>query len=337
MSKRISYVIGIIIVIMLVYLLSKNFIFDVLMQTLFISLVVAYSLKPFQNLLIQKGLTRKLSAAILVAGLFAIIILMIIFFVPAFFKEVTNIGNSLYKVSYILDDFYKKYKGFAENRYVNEFVQIAISKGEVLIKKFINSMMNGIIEKTGELFSFAVIPIMIYYILADGDILSKTIVNFVPVRSRSVFVNLCRDINNMLSKYIISQFFLSLIVSTLTFILLIILGVNYPLILSILNGIFNIIPYFGPLFGAVPAVIIAFLQSPKTAIVTIIFLNLIQQIEGDIISPKLTGDMVDMHPLYIIVLLIVGERIGGFVGMVLAVPIAVAIKVILEDLENYMY
>lgn len=337
MSRKIAYCIIVLVLIFFLYLLSKNFIFDALLKTLLASLIIAYSLKPIQTVIMNKGINRKLASAILVLSLFATMIFIVIFFIPAFLKEISNVGASFSTLNDILNNYYDKYKGFAENKYINEFIQIAITKGEMLIKKYVASLMNGILEKTGSIFSFAVIPIMIYYILADGDVLSKTIVNLLPIRSRAVFVNLCKDINEMLSKYIISQFFLSLIVSVLTFIVLAALGVNYPLILSILNGLFNIIPYFGPLFGAVPAVLIAFLESPKTAIWTIILLNLIQQIEGDIISPKLTGDMLDMHPLYIIVLLIIGERIGGFVGMVLVVPAAVAIKVILEDLEYYMY
>jgi predicted PurR-regulated permease PerM len=123
----------------------------------------------------------------------------------------------------------------------------------------------------------------------------------------------------------------------MTFTVLIILDIDFPLMLSLLNGIFNIVPYFGPLLGSLPSVIIALLDSPKKAIWAALLLNLIQQIEGDIIAPKITGDTVDIHPLFIILLLIAGGKIGGFVGMVMAVPIAVIVKVIIEDLDYYMY
>jgi len=145
------------------------------------------------------------------------------------------------------------------------------------------------------------------------------------------------DIDKVLGRYIISQFMLCLIIGVLTFIILIFLRVDFPVILSLLNAIFNIIPYFGPLFGAIPAVIMALLKSPKTAMYTALWLYGIQQIEGNIISPKVTGDSVSMHPLLVILLLIIGGKLGGFVGMVLAVPIGVAIKVIYEDLNYYIF
>ncbi|MDP4088675.1 MAG: AI-2E family transporter, partial [Bacillota bacterium] len=160
---------------------------------------------------------------------------------------------------------------------------------------------------------------------------------FMPLKKRRVFRSLSKDINLVLSKYILSQFLLSALIVVMTFVVLMALKVDFPLLLSLINGIFNIIPYFGPLLGGIPAVIVALLISPKTALWTALCLNLIQQIEGDIIAPKITGDSVDMHPLFVILLLILGGKVGGFVGMVLAVPVAVIVKVIIEDLDFYMY
>jgi predicted PurR-regulated permease PerM len=145
------------------------------------------------------------------------------------------------------------------------------------------------------------------------------------------------DIDKILGRYIISQFVLCAIIGILTFVVLIALRVEFPIILSVLNALFNIIPYFGPLFGAIPAVLVALLHSTKTALWTAALLYIIQQIEGNIISPKITGDSVSMHPLVVIILLIVGGKLGGFLGMVLAVPVGVVIKIIYEDLNYYLF
>ncbi|MDB2111168.1 AI-2E family transporter, partial [Clostridium paraputrificum] len=130
---------------------------------------------------------------------------------------------------------------------------------------------------------------------------------------------------------------LSLIVGVITFIALILIRVKFPLWLSILNGIFNIIPYFGPIFGAVPVVFIAFLESPTKALWAALAILIIQQVEGNILSPKITGNSTNMHPLVIIILLLIGESFCGFVGMILAVPIGVIIKVIYEDINYYIF
>lgn len=114
-------------------------------------------------------------------------------------------------------------------------------------------------------------------------------------------------------------------------------SIKLPILLSLINGFFNIIPYFGPVIGSLPAILIAFTKSPKTALWALILLYSIQQIEGDILSPKITGDSVDMHPLTVILLLLIGGKIYGFLGMVLAIPIGVIMKIIYEDLNYYLF
>jgi predicted PurR-regulated permease PerM len=159
----------------------------------------------------------------------------------------------------------------------------------------------------------------------------------IPVSNKSILKDIGNDINKVLGKYILSQLFLSAIIAVLTFISLMILKVDYAIVLSILNGMCNIIPYVGPIFGAIPAIIIALIQSPKLALWTTIVLYIIQQIEGDIISPKITGNSINMHPLTVILLVIIGGKIGGIIGMILVIPITVVLKVIYNDLDYYMY
>ncbi len=158
-----------------------------------------------------------------------------------------------------------------------------------------------------------------------------------PVKIRGIVKNVFEDIDKILARYIISQIILCLIITILTFLVLVGLGIKLPILLSLINGFFNIIPYFGPVIGSLPAILIAFTKSPKTALWALILLYSIQQIEGDILSPKITGDSVDMHPLTVILLLLIGGKIYGFVGMVLAIPIGVIMKIIYEDLNYYLF
>jgi predicted PurR-regulated permease PerM len=200
-----------------------------------------------------------------------------------------------------------------------------------------NKIFSSILSLGENMLSLAVVPLVVYYFLADSDIIfNRTLVIF-PSNSRNMIKRIIGDIDKILGRYIISQFVLCGIIGILTFIVLIALHVDFPIILSVLNALFNIIPYFGPLFGAIPAVLVALLFSTKTALWTAALLYIIQQIEGNIISPKITGDSVSMHPLVVIILLIVGGKLGGFLGMVLAVPIGVVIKIIYEDLNYYLF
>ena len=178
---------------------------------------------------------------------------------------------------------------------------------------------------------------MIYYFLCDGNKIYTKSLLLLPTEKRGITKKIINDIDRVLTRYITSQLLLSGVIGVLTFILLLILKVKFPLWISILNAILNIIPYFGPIFGAIPAVIVALLDSPIKAVWVIIGMFVIQQIEGDILAPKMTGDSTDMHPFVIIILLITGDNFGGFIGMILAVPIAVIIKVLYDDINYYLF
>ena len=130
---------------------------------------------------------------------------------------------------------------------------------------------------------------------------------------------------------------LCLIIGVLSFILLLILRVKFPLVLSIINAVANIIPYFGPIIGGVPIIFIALTGSVTKGIIAAIGVILIQQVEGNFLAPKITGDSTNMHPIIIIILLVLGDKIGGVIGMVLIVPIAVIIKVIYDDIDYYLF
>ncbi|BBP92005.1 hypothetical protein BsIDN1_56230 [Bacillus safensis] len=106
------------------------------------------------------------------------------------------------------------------------------------------------------------------------------------------------------------------------------IGVKYALILGIIIAVTNVIPYLGPYLGAAPAVLIAFLDSPGKAVVTVIVILVVQQIDGNVISPLIIGKRLNTHPLTIILLLIGAGSFGGILGMIFAVPVYALLKAI---------
>ncbi|MBP9920966.1 MAG: AI-2E family transporter, partial [Proteiniclasticum sp.] len=121
----------------------------------------------------------------------------------------------------------------------------------------------------------------------------------------------------------------------LSSIALLILGVEYWLILGMLAGIGDLIPYIGPFLGAIPAVFIALTTDPWKAVWVIVAFLIIQQLEGNLISPKIVGHSVGLHPALIIFMLLVGGALWGLVGLLVAVPLAGVIKVLLEAILDW--
>jgi predicted PurR-regulated permease PerM len=327
LSLIITFIIG--------YFLSKSL--NTIVNIIIASFILAYTLSPIRDTFEARlKVSRKIASILVISIIIGIVAACIIVIVPALFNEIANISNILDNVNNFFYDISERFK-LKNVIFINMLYNDILEKGNSIWMKFSENAIDNLIKFSDNIVSFAIIPIMIYYFLCDGNkIYSKSLL-LLSTEKRELTRKFLKDIDRVLTRYIASQLLLSGLIGLLTFFLLLILKVKFPLWISILNAILNIIPYFGPIFGAVPAVIVALLDSPVKALWVIVGMFLIQQIEGDILAPKMTGDSTDMHPFVIIILLLIGDTIGGFLGMILAVPIAVIIKVLYDDINYYLF
>ena len=308
-----------------------------LINLVFISFIVSYILKPLYMLLIKKGVNKKAASSLIIVGLLGLIFLTFAVVIPSIFREGLNINKTINDLQNYLINANTKIKVLNTNKVMSSIMDTIYHKSNAQILVICNKIFDSIMGLGENIITYMVSPLIIYYFLYDSEnMINKALIVF-PPESRNVIKKIIDDIDKVLGKYIISQLILCGIITIATFFILIFMKVDFPLILSLINGIFNIIPYFGPIFGVIPAVLIALLDSPKIALYTALWLFALQQIEGGILSPKIIGDSISMHPLTIILLLIIGEKVGGILGMILAVPLGVVIKVIYEDLNYYLF
>lgn len=337
MKKKLKYIIIFILIFVLLYIFYLSEMIRDISYIIFISFMVAYTLKPFNDYLVRKGIKRQIGPIILLSGVCAVIASSIVFLIPTMIKESTSMSKTSREIFNYIIVINEKLKLMRNNSSDNKVFFIIYNKMDYIVKGFVNSLIDLSFKVGQNLLAIAVIPVISYYFLSDGnDIKNKFLILF-SVKWRNIIRKTMSDIDRNLSRYIVGQLTLSIIIGTLTFAILFFLKVDYPVILSVLNGIFNIIPYFGPVFGAIPIIIVAFIESPRQALWTAIWLYILQIIEGNVICPKITGDSISMHPFLVIILLLIGEKLGGFVGMILVIPISVIIKVIYEDLNYYLY
>lgn len=310
---------------------------NTIVNIIIIAFILAYTLSPIRDTFeVKLKVSRKIASILVITIIISIVATCIIVIVPALFNEMVNIGNIFNNISNFLADMSEKFN-LKKILLANLLYSDILEKGNTIWIKFSENAVDNLIKFSDNIISFAIIPVMIYYFLCDGNkIYSKSLL-LLSTEKREITRKFLSDIDRVLTRYITSQLLLSGLIGILTFGLLLILKVKFPLWISILNAILNIIPYFGPIFGAVPAVIVALLDSPIKAFWVIIGMFIIQQIEGDILAPKMTGDSTDMHPFVIIILLLIGDTVGGFLGMILAVPIAVIIKVLYDDINYYLF
>lgn len=336
-KKIINPILIIIVALIILALYIKIKTLNSIVNIIFIGFIFAYTLKPFRDGLSEKFKLNKrvASISIIIVIVFSLILLSYII-IPSILRESYNFGSILDNIDIYIKNIAKKINLNDLSFFQGIYEQIS-EEANMFFAKISDNFLENLFLCFESLVSLAIIPIVTYYFLVDGDLIYNKLLLILPTEKRIIAKKVLNNLDKVLSRYIISQLLLSLIIGILTFIVLLILDVKFALILGIFNGILNIVPYFGPIIGGVPAIFIALMDSPNKALYTIIAVFLIQQIEGNILSPKITGDSTNMHPIIIIILLLVGEKLGGLIGMVIAVPIGVIVKVIYEDINDYLF
>lgn len=333
--KRNTAVVGILII--TAYLLYK---FEALRDIVFIVIasgIFAYILKPlYKFLCIKTKMNKKILAMSIVLGVILLIIFFLLFLIPSMFKEGKHFDSLIDNVEVFIEDLVSKFK-FTDLGIFNVIESQITEKLNIIVLALASSTINGLIGFSENILAFAVIPVLAYYFLAYGDLVSNKFLYFCPMEKRELLKKLGKDVDKVLGKYILGQLVLSLVVGIMTFIAMVILDLKFPLLLAVLNALLNIVPYFGAVLGAIPAIFVAVVEGPTKILWVILTFIIIQQIEGNLLAPKITAESINMHPILIIILLLMGEQIGGLIGMIFIVPIAVIIKVIYEDLDYYMF
>lgn len=136
--------------------------------------------------------------------------------------------------------------------------------------------------------------------------------------------------NGILNGFIRGQLVNAAVVGLLISAGLALLGIKYSLFIGLIAGLFDIIPYFGPIIGFIPASVLALAKSPIAVVWVLVIFVVVNQIEANIISPKIIGERVGLHPLAVIFAIFSGGELMGIVGMLIAVPVAAIVRVLLN-------
>ncbi|MGL4761500.1 MAG: AI-2E family transporter [Sarcina sp.] len=337
LREKKSIIIIIVILILVSFLIYKfNIIRDIIF-VLLCSFILAYALKPvYKKILTKIDINKRLLAFLVILGVILLFVLTVTILVPSIIKESLNLENMVSSIEKLIEKLTLKINMPKEEFYSIINHQFG-EKVNIMLASITEKIFVWVLEFSENIVALAIVPIVAYYFLADGDLIGNKVLLLFSADKRILLKKISADIDKVLGKYIMGQFILCLIVTLLTFISLLIVDIKFILLLSILNGMLNIVPYFGAFLGAVPAVFVALMDDPVKVIYVLIAFVIIQQIEGNVLAPKITANSVEMHPLVVIILLLIGEKIAGLVGMVLIVPVGVIIKIIYEDIDYYLF
>lgn len=292
---------------------------------------ITYLLHPIVEKIHEGGLHRGLAVFIIYFLFFGGIGFAVYKGLPEMLKQLKELAESIPELA-------NQYMGFVNTIQHKtaawpDGIQERVSEGIVSIEQglaqILTNILNTILEIVSSFFMIAIIPFISFYMLKDYKIIKKVVWYLTPRKWRQGGILLLRDIDKSLGSYIRGQILVCTLIGTISATLFWTFHMKYPLLLGLIIGITNVIPYFGPVIGAVPAIIIASTLSVKMIIVTVSIIFVMQFLEGNILSPLIVGKSLHMHPLIIMLALFAGGEIGGILGMILSVPILAIIKVAL--------
>lgn len=290
---------------------------------------VAYLLHPVIDLLQKRGMRRSVS----------ILLIYVLFFGGvgfAIYKGMPIILQEMEELIETAPQFTEKYQGalkYIHDKTSNWPIQFKerIDEGilflENKLESLLSSVMDYVVNVPDFVLLFGLVPLIAFYYLKDWAKIKKAALMITPSKIKRQSIAFMRDIEQSLGNYIRGQFIVCVTIGVISALLLWILHVKYSLLLGIIIGVTNIIPYFGPIIGAIPAVVIAAATSTKQVIWVAVVIFGLQFLEGNILSPLIVGKSLHMHPLLIMLSLLIGGELGGIVGLILAVPILSIIKV----------
>lgn len=186
----------------------------------------------------------------------------------------------------------------------------------------------------GGIFSFILVIIFSFYLAAQEKGIEKFLRLITPLQYEPYVIDLWGRSQHAVGRWIRAQLLLGALVGVLIFFALTILGVRHALVFALLAGVFELIPVVGPILAAVPAVAVAFLSSPTLGLITIGVYFLVQQFESNVIVPVVMQKAVGLSPLIVVLALLIGARVGGFFGLLLAVPVTAILAEFINDWDK---
>ena len=334
--KLIIWIAGAILLIYLLYLLT-----DVII-ILALSVLLAFIFAPFVFMLEQKGFNRLSSTLIVFAALAILIYLGLSVFIPKFSTQMNQLITRFEAFS-LTDQLKAVQDWLTTSLPFFDFSNLLTRVEEFFSSQLVNSVasLSTLVTSIVSVIAILVIvPFVTFFILKDSKKLLQGVLQAVPNNYFEMAYWIIKKVSLKLGLFVRAWIFDATFVGTLIGIGFYLIGVPNALPLGVIAGLGHLIPYFGPIIGGIPAIIISIMSGDTSQIPLIIFIVLgVYTVDNGFVQPVIFGKSVDIHPIMIILLIIAGSQLFGLIGMLLAVPVATVIKTTSKEIyyafKNY--
>ncbi len=343
---KIGYIITIIALIALVlYLLRTLSIFKIIKELLivispvFIGLIIAWLLDPIVSFLQNKKIPRILSCILVYLVFIGLIVILLVVMMPSFISQIKDFVNTIPSILSDLKTFIanivNSFSGDIDLSYVKKQLFSSINSLGNNLTQNIPNMLVSVATKLVSGGMFLILGLMVgFYMLYDFNKVNAVINNLLPNSWQNNFKELSYRINNSLRGYVTGVLSIMFLVFITQSIGLSIAGLESPLVFALFCALTDIIPYFGPYIGAIPAVIVGFTISPWVGIGCIISIVVVQLLENNFYQPLIMGHAMKLHPVTIMIGLLIFQHFFGIIGMIVATPVIATLKIIFTFIDE---
>lgn len=321
-------IIRVLIVLLVLWVL---FIIRDILAIVFLALIISAALSPVIDRMAKRGIPRALTIIIsylLIIGIFAGIVYFVL---PPVIGQLRQMAEQLPTYFSHFTTFIERLREFGIQAHLIDGSQQNLTA----LSDFLNQLTSEIFSTTkgfiGGFVALLTILVLTLYLLLDEGGIKKFLTALIPLKQKNQVVNIANKVGLGLGAWLRGQIILAIAVGVVVYIGLYFLKVPYALTLALLAGVLEIIPIIGPIISAIPAILIALTISPTMALVVTAFYILVQELENKLLVPKVMQLSVGLHPVTIIIVLLIGAKLMGILGILLAVPVTTMIYIILRE------
>ena len=300
-----------------------------------------YITNPLVTLLEKKlKINRIFGILITLFLLFGLVTIGVIYLLPILINQLSSLINSTQNLYWEIQSFVNQLSKnplFKSLNIQSTIQQLNLSYVDILqniLSSVTNSLGSVVSAVINTLMILIMTPIFLVYFLMDGHKLLPMLERTVLKRDKLNISSLLTNLNATVARYISGISIDALLIGTLAYIGYSVIGLKYALVFAIFSALANLIPYVGPSIGLIPMLITYFFTDPNKMLAALIYMLIIQQIDGNILYPRIVGSVMKVHPITIMVLLLLSSNIYGIMGMIVAIPTYSILKEIVKFLAN---
>ena len=299
--------------------------------------ILFYLTNPVVEFLTRLKIPRTFAILLMFFLSFGLLLGLVLVLIPMLIQQVQSLIDNLPRLLTELDRVVREFQettAFSRAEQFEFFRRWSRIDFSLVLDNIVDALLQNILFYLGSIANFAIIvftiPFFLYYMLKDSSRLSKNIAGAFPAAHQEAVKQMFSEVSQTLSSYIQGVLIVSVFVGTFVYIGYRIIGLDYALLLAAVALMTNVIPYFGPIIGTVPGIIVGLIASPWTAVEVLIMILIVQQVESQLIAPQVYGRKLKIHPTTIIIILLTGGNLAGLLGIILAVPTYAAGKVVFK-------